>query len=103
MFRIFTTKEFDSDFDDLDNSLREKISKELEQLKENPYVGKPLGYKFFREKKVENYRFYYLIYKEHVVIFVIAISSKRDQQSTINKIISLIPYYREEIKKKINL
>ncbi len=103
MFRIFTTKEFDSDFDDLDNSLREKISKELEQLKENPYVGKPLGYKFFREKKVENYRFYYLIYKEHVVVFVIAISSKRDQQSTINKIRSLIPYYREEIKKKINL
>lgn len=78
------------------------MDKELEQLKINLYVGRPLGYKFFREKRVEKYRFYYLIYEELVVVFVIAISDKKDQQSTINKIKSLIPYYREEIKRRLN-
>lgn len=103
MFRVFTTKEFDNDFRKLDSSIQEKIDKEIEQLEINPYVGKPLGYKFFREKKVKNYRFYYLIYEEHVVVFIIAISTKKDQQATINTIKSLIPYYKEEIRKKLRL
>ncbi len=102
-YRIFTTAEFDGDFESLDNSLKIPIEKEINQLRKNPYVGKPLGYKFFREKKVKNYRFYFLIYEEHVVVFVIAISDKKGQQSVINKIKSLIPVYRQEIKKKLNL
>lgn len=103
MFRVFTTKEFDIDFERLDNSIQKIINKEVEQLKTNPYVGKPLGYKFFREKKTKNYRFYYLIYEEYVVVFIIAISSKKDQQATIDKIKKLIPYYKEEIRKRLNL
>lgn len=62
-----------------------------------------MGYKFFREKKVKNYRIFYLIYEEHVVVFVITISGKKDQQEAIDKIRSLIPYYQEEIKEKLNL
>ena len=100
MFKIFTTKEFDDDFEKLDSSIQVRINKQIEQLRTNPYVGKPLGYRFFREKKTENYRFYYLIYEEYVVVFIIAISSKKDQQSTINKIKKLIPYYKDEIGKK---
>ena len=42
MFRVFTTKEFDDDFEKLDNFIKERINKELEQLEINPYVGKPL-------------------------------------------------------------
>ena len=103
MFKIFTTDEFDSRFEKLDNSLQIQINKEIGQLEINPYVGKPLGYLFFREKKVKNYRIYYLIYEEHVVVFVITVSNKKDQQKAIDKIRNLIPFYREDIKKKLNL
>ena len=52
IYEIYTTAQFDIDFINLDNSLKIQIENEIEQLKTNPYVGKPLGYKFFREKKV---------------------------------------------------
>jgi len=103
MFRILTTEEFDKDFEKLDTSIQRMIDNEIRQLETNPHVGKPLGYKFFREKKVKNYRIYYLIYDEYVVVFVVAISSKKDQQKAIDKIRLLMPYYKEEIRKKLNL
>ena len=103
MFQVFTTEEFDKRFKKLDSQLQKEIGKEIDQLEENPFLGKPLNYKFFREKKVKNYRIYYLIYDEHVVVFVITISTKKDQQETINKIRSLIPYYQEEMKRKLSL
>ena len=99
---IFTTEKFDNDFAKLDTDLQRQIENEIEQLETNPYVGKPLGYKFFREKKVKGYRFYYLIYEEYVVVFVVAISDKKEQQTMINQIKRFIPFYREEIKKKIS-
>lgn len=100
MFEILTTEEFDKDFEKLDHSLQSRIEKAIEQLAVNPYTGKPLGYKFFREKKIEKYRVYYLIYEENVVVFVVALSEKKDQQATINAVKKLIPFYREEIRKR---
>ena len=100
-YEVYKTEEFESEFFRLDKSIKEQIEKAVEKLETNPYVGKPLGYKFFREKKVRNYRFYYLIYDEYVVVFLIAISDKKDQQKVINTIKSLIPYYKEEIKKRL--
>lgn len=100
-YSLYTTEEFDKDFSKLDRSLQIQIEKALTQIEGNPYVGKPLGYMFFREKKIEKWRVYYLIYDEYVAVFAIAISDKKDQQETINTIKSLIPYYREEIRKKI--
>ena len=102
-YEIYTTDEFDSDFEKLDGSLKERVRKAINQLEINPYVGKPLGFKFFREKKVGNYRFYYLIYEEHIVVFLVAIGDKKDQQEVIDTIKRLIPFYREEIKKKLGL
>ena len=102
MYKIFTTKEFDKIFDKLDTSIKKQVDKEIGQLENNPYVGKPLGYKFFREKKVKNYRVYYLVYEEYIVVFIITISTKKDQQDAINMIKGLIPFYREEIKKRVN-
>ncbi|MBU1111692.1 MAG: type II toxin-antitoxin system RelE/ParE family toxin [archaeon] len=103
MYQIFTTEEFDKRYKKLDKSIKNEVAKEIDQLEENPYSGKPLGYKFFREKKVRNYRFYYLIYDGYVVVFVITISTKKDQQDAIDKIKRLIPYYQKEIIKKLNL
>ena len=101
-YGVYTSEEFDEDFNKLDKSLQDQISNEIDQLKINPYIGKPLGYKFFREKKVKNYRFYYLIYDEYVVVFVIAVSDKKNQQEVIDAIKHLLPYYKEQIKKKFN-
>src|SRR3989338_5502933 len=103
MYKIFTTEEFDRRFGKLDQQLQQQIRKEIDQLEDNPYAGKPLGFAFFREKKVQNYRIYYLIYDEFVVVFVITISTKKDQQDAIDRIKSLIPYYRGAIKKKVSL
>ena len=101
-FTVYTTEEFDKDFNKLDNSIKEQIINEIEQIRVNPHIGKPLGYKFFREKKVKGYRIYYLIYEEYIVVFIITISDKKDQQKAISTIKHLLPYYREEIKKKLN-
>lgn len=101
-YKILTTDEFDKRYKKLDKQLQREIAKEIDQLENNPYSGKPLGYKFFREKKVMNYRIYYLIYEEHVVVFVITISTKKDQQDAIDKIRTLIPHYQEEIRKKFS-
>ena len=103
MFRIFTSKEFDKDFEKLDQSVQRMIDNEIKQLETNPYVGKPLGFKFFREKKVKNYRFYYMVYDKYVAVFVVALSGKKDQQKAIDKIRFLLPYYEEEIRRKLNL
>jgi mRNA-degrading endonuclease RelE of RelBE toxin-antitoxin system len=102
-YKIYTTEEFDKDYAKLDFSLKDQIKNEIDQLKTNPYVGKPLGYKFFREKRVINYRFYYLIYEEYVVVFVIALSDKKTQQEAIDTIKHLIPVYKDMIKKRLNL
>ena len=101
MYKIFTTDEFDKRYSKLDDQIKKEIDAEIDQLEDNPFSGKPLGYHFFREKKLKGYRIYYLVYDDHVVVFVITISMKRDQQKTIDKIRTLIPYYREEIRKKI--
>ena len=100
MFEILITEEFENDFNKLDKSLKTRIGKVIEQLKTSPYAGKPLGYPFFREKKIGKYRLYYLIYKEFLVVFMIAVSEKKDQQATINSINRLIPFYREEVRKR---
>jgi len=101
-YRGYFTGDFEKDFEKLDNSIKVEIKKSLMILEENPYVGKPLGYRFFRERKIRGYRVYYLIYDDISVFYVIAISTKKGQQSTINKIKSLILYYNEEIRKKVN-
>ena len=103
MYKIFITDEFKRDFNKYDKSIQDQIEKVIEQLKSNPYAGKQLNYKFFREKKIGNYRIYYLIYDKYVVVSIVALSKKRNQQQIIDKIKMLFPYYEEEIKKRFNL
>ena len=98
-YRIYTTEEFDKLFNKLDHEVQQQIGREIDQLENIPFSGKPLGYKFFREKKVRNYRIYYLIYDDILVVFVIRLSNKKDQQKAIDTIRKLIPFYREQIKK----
>ena len=101
-YKILTTEEFEKDFKKLDNSIKQQIIKEIEQLKINPLAGKSLNYHFFREKKIQNYRIYYLLFNEKIIILLVAISSKKNQQKTINKIKLLLPIYKKYIENRLN-
>lgn len=99
MYRIYKTDEYSNRFKGLDKAIQMEVDRAVEKLGHDPFIGKPLGYKFFREKKIGKFRLYFLIYEEYVIVSLIAISNKKDQQDTINKIKKLIPGYREEVKK----
>jgi len=45
-----------------------------------------LGYIFFREKKLNENRIYYLVYEEFVIVLMVAVSDKKTQQDTIDDI-----------------
>ena len=63
-YRVFRTKEFIKQFKKLPKQTQEEIKKIKDRIRENPFVGNPLGYKFFREKKIKELRVYYLIYED---------------------------------------
>ena len=77
MFRIFRSEWYDKKFTKLDKSEQDKISKLEQQLKLEPFTGKPLGYKFFREKKLNGKRILFLVYEEHHCIFLVTITDKK--------------------------
>ena len=97
MFRIFKTKEFETDLEKLDNSEKIVVNKILKQLKEiGDSVGKPLsGLSFFKEKKIKGKRIYFLVYKSWGTILLLAISDKKAQNATINAILLNIAEYQE--------
>ena len=102
MFRVFTTKEFDGDFNNLDESDKKRVRKIMKQLKEQgDNVGKPLKFPYFREKKFGKKRVYFLSYENLMIILALAISNKKTQQETINKIISEIDKYKEFINEEL--
>ena len=100
MFKIFTTKEFDKDFDNLDGSEKIRVEKFLSQLEERGVdVGKPLSVPFFREKRFDGKRLYFLFYENFAVVLAVAISNKKAQQSTINRILEDLDKYQEYVTK----
>ena len=101
-YAVYTTKEFDDNFDALDESEKIRVRKIMNQLKENgDNVGKPLRYPYFREKKFENKRLYFLVYQDYMVVLAIAISDKKTQQETIDKIVLELKNYKDIIERRI--
>ncbi|MBS3050811.1 MAG: hypothetical protein J4400_01550 [Candidatus Aenigmarchaeota archaeon] len=96
-FEIYTTESFIEDYDKLTKIEQRRIDKIKEQLKTNPYAGKPLGYEFFREKRLNGKRLYYLIFQDVVVVLLVAYSDKKSQQATIDAIRRTIDVYRKDI------
>lgn len=97
-YKIYHSSRFDKELSKLDNSIRERIDKIEDQLVNDPYVGDPLNVKWFREKRIEGYRVYYLIYEDIDSVFMAAISDKKDQQKVINTIRFLFGILRREIE-----
>ncbi len=99
MYKIFITKTFKEKLEKQEKSFKDWFEKTLDKLVENPFTGKPLRYEWFREKKFDKYRIYYLIYEEFVTVYFINISEKKDQQKVINSIYLLLDFYKDEIEK----
>ncbi len=70
-------------------------------MKNEPFSGKPLGYKFFREKRFDGKRLLFLIYEEHSILFLVTITDKKAQQRDIDFIISHLSVYKDEIDKVV--
>ena len=100
-YRVYRSKLLNEKLQNMPKDFIEWLSKIEDQLVLNPYVGKPLGFEWFREKKYGKYRVYYLIYEDLRAIYIVAISEKKNQQKTINTIKLFLEFFREEIEKLI--
>lgn len=91
-YKLILRPEAEQDFAKFDHSVQVQIIKKLEQLEQNPYLGKALGnraqmdlhgfYKLYAVKK--RVRIVYEIQDKELIIRVIAIG-KRDKSSVYQK------------------
>ncbi len=100
-FKVFRTEEFDRQFDKLPKTEQREVEKFERKLSENPFVGKPLGLSFLKEKKLNKRRIYYLIYEDFVVVLMVAVSDKKTQQSTIDSIRFKLYEYQDIVKEAL--
>ena len=103
MYAVYRTAKFDKEFSKKLSNEEQKEVENLEknQLTDNPYTGDPLGYRFFREKKLGGKRVYFLVYDDLKAVLMIAISDKRTQQDTINEIKNMLKDYYFIVKDAI--
>ena len=100
-FKIFRSERFNELLLQFPNNFVDRVVKIEEQLKVNPFVGKPLDYKWFREKKIGKYRVYYLIYENLSAVYLVVISDKKTQQKIIDQTKLLFAKYKEDIGKLV--
>lgn len=98
-YKIFRSVNFQKEIEKYDKNFQDRVGKIENKLVKNPEYGKPLGTKWFRESRFENYRIYYLVYEDLEAIYLVAISRKKDQQKAINTIRLFLEFFREEIEK----
>ncbi len=97
-FRVFRSFTYKRTLLKLDKSEQIPVEKFEQHLKEEPFSGKPLGYKFFREKKFGGKRLIFLVYEEHKCVFLITITDKKAQQHEIDMIKSNLDVYRNKLE-----
>jgi mRNA-degrading endonuclease RelE of RelBE toxin-antitoxin system len=97
-YGVFRSASFKEEIIKYDKSVQDRVDKIEDKLMYNPEYGNPLGTKWFRESRFENYRIYYLIYEDLSSIYIVAISNKKEQQKTINTIRIFLEYFRKEME-----
>ncbi len=98
VFAIFHSHTFDRALEKMPKVFQEWVDKIENQLIENPHVGDQISVPWFREKKKDNFRIYYLIYEELNRVYLVAISDKKDQKAVINSVWIFLDQFKEEIK-----
>lgn len=105
MFKVIGTDTYLKEISKWHKVEMEAAEKIPEQLKENPFVGQQLRYPFLREKRIKEKRVYYLIYEDLNLVLLVAVSGKKDQQDTIDHIVSQFKEYikvAEQIAKQVS-
>jgi hypothetical protein len=87
MYDTYATDNFKKIFNSLDKSEQDWIEKIKRSFKIYS-AGKPLGYKWFREKKYKNKRLYFLVDEEREKVLFLSFASKKNQQEIINFVIA---------------
>jgi len=85
MYKIYWTEDFVATFSKIDNSEKLWIRAQEIQLQQS-VTGKPLGIKWFREKKAGDKRLYFLFSEMNKVILFVAYGSKGEQKTMIREI-----------------
>ena len=85
-YEVYATDSFKRLFETLDKKEQRYIEKIKLQLEES-ITGKPLQYNWFREKKYENKRLYFLIDEVNKKVLFVSFASKKDQQKIIDFIL----------------
>ena len=98
IYNIYETETFSKLYEVMEKEEKEWVDKIKLKLKDNPNVGKPLRFEWFREKKFGDKRIYYLIYKNLNRILIVSFGSKKEQQKIINHIIENKERYRRLIE-----
>ena len=81
MVEIRFDKKFTNLFSKLDNLMKQKITKQVQKIAENPEVGKPMKYskKGTRELYVKPFRLSYEYIKEKNIVYVLDLYHKDKQ------------------------
>lgn len=69
-----------------------------EQIKLNPKTGKALRFDWFREKRFENKRLYFIISTKRPRVLLVSFATKKEQQ----KIIDYIVLHKDEYIEFLN-
>jgi len=105
MFNVIGTETYLQEIARWPKEYQEMAQNLPKQLADNPFVGDYLSYPFLREKRINEKRIYYLIYKDLNLVLLIAVSGKKDQQATINHIkrnLDEFKVYAEKIFRQVS-
>ena len=99
MFKVYRANEFTRLLDKLlTKSERDRIENIEDEISEKGFTGRPLGFNFLREKRINGKRAYFLVYEEFEAVLMVSISDKKAQQETIEKIKEYLPEFKRLIQ-----
>ena len=101
-YKVYHSSRFDKELSKYDKTFQSRVDKIEDQLVSNPFAGDPIDVRWFREKRIDKYRIYFIIYNDIKAVFMVAISSKKNQQEVINTIRLLFDFFKNEIENLVN-
>ncbi|MCK5707445.1 MAG: hypothetical protein KAI43_07305 [Candidatus Aureabacteria bacterium] len=98
-YKVYRTPQFKKTYDKIPKTEKKIIANLLIKLSLNPHQGKPLKSYNLREKRIGSRRVYYIICDDYLIVLMVSISSKKNQQETIDMIDALLPAYMDLVRK----
>ncbi|MFP4112316.1 MAG: type II toxin-antitoxin system RelE family toxin [Candidatus Woesearchaeota archaeon] len=88
-YELLETENFSKAFSKLTKEIQKRFDCQFRKLLTDPFsIGDPIhGRRWFREIKNQKYRAYYMIFEDKVIIVLVGISEKKNQQKIIDFIL----------------